>query len=193
MLYAYDNYKGTDYEKQGGYGTFKPGGEIKWAINPNTVLDLTFNTDFAQADADRQVNNVTRFSVFFPERRQFFLENASLFGVGLSPIEDLAGGAMRIQPFFSRRIGLDANARPVPIEVGARMVYRSEKRNFGAIAIRQNDGGSIGNTDFFVGRFSENIGSQNRIGALFTLKNTNDYNNLTGAVDGFSAYPMCFR
>lgn len=185
MLYAYDNYKGTGYEKQGGSGTFKPGGEIKWAINPNTVLDLTFNTDFAQADADRQVNNVTRFSVFFPERRQFFLENASLFGVGLSPIEDLAGGAMRIQPFFSRRIGLDANARPVPIEVGARMVYRSEKRNFGAIAIRQNDGGSIGNTDFFVGRFSENIGSQNRIGALFTLKNTNDYNNLTGAVDGF--------
>jgi hypothetical protein len=63
-------------------------------------LDLTFNTDFAQADADRQVNNVTRFSVFFPERRQFFLENASLFGVGLSPIEDLAGGAMRIQPFL---------------------------------------------------------------------------------------------
>ena len=88
MLYAYDNYKGTDYEKQGGYGTFKPGGEIKWAINPNTVLDLTFNTDFAQADADRQVNNVTRFSVFFPERRQFFLENASLFGVGVGPNDD---------------------------------------------------------------------------------------------------------
>lgn len=50
----------------------KIGGEIKWAITPHTVLDLTFNTDFAQADVDRQVQNLTRFSVLFPERRQFF-------------------------------------------------------------------------------------------------------------------------
>ena len=74
----------------------KIGGEIKWAITPQTILDLTFNTDFAQADVDRQVQNLTRFSVLFPERRQFFLENATLFNLG-----DRFN-----QPFFSRKIGL---------------------------------------------------------------------------------------
>lgn len=57
---------------------FKAGGDLKWAIGPNPVLDLTVNTDIAQADVDQQVNHVTRFSIFFPEKRQFFLENASL-------------------------------------------------------------------------------------------------------------------
>jgi hypothetical protein len=184
-LFSYDNYNGSEYENPGKQTKLKLGGEIKWAINPNTVLDLTFNTDFAQADADRQVNNVTRFSVFFPERRQFFLENASLFGAGLSPIEELAGGAMRIQPFFSRRIGLDNNAQPVAIDAGARMVYRSLKRNIGAIAIRQRATDDLSATNFFVGRYSENIGSQNRIGTLITVKNTEAYNNITGSVDGF--------
>jgi hypothetical protein len=103
---------------------------MKWAINTNTIFDLTINTDFAQADADRQVNNVSRFSVFFPERRQFFLENASLFGVGISRNPDESGGNMRIQPFFSRRIGLDDKGNPIPIEIGGRIVYRSDKRNF---------------------------------------------------------------
>ena len=82
-------------------------------------------------------------SLSFSQKEDSFFLKCFFIWRRLSPIEDLAGGAMRIQPFFSRRIGLDANARPVPIEVGARMVYRSEKRNFGAIAIRQNDGGSM--------------------------------------------------
>ncbi len=184
-LFAYDHYKGNDYEQTGASTSLKVGGEIKWAINPNTIFDLTFNTDFAQADADRQVNNLTRFSVFFPERRQFFLENASLFGVGLAPFEDLAGGAMRIQPFFSRTIGLDDNARPVAIDFGSRLVYRSEQRNIGAMAIRQRANELSPATNFFVGRYVENIGKQNRIGTLFTLKNSSHHNNTTGAVDGF--------
>ena len=50
----------------------KFGGDIKWAINPRSVLDLTFNTDFAQAEVDRAVNNLERFNIFFPEQRQFF-------------------------------------------------------------------------------------------------------------------------
>ncbi len=70
------------------------GGELKYAINTNTVLEGTINTDFAQADADVQVINLTRSSVFFPEKRQFFLENSSLFSIGKNGI---------IQPFFSRR------------------------------------------------------------------------------------------
>jgi hypothetical protein len=75
--------------------------DAKIAVTPSLNLDLTVNPDFSQVEVDKQVTNLSRFELFFPERRQFFLENASLFGVGLSPIEDLAGGAMRIQPFFS--------------------------------------------------------------------------------------------
>lgn len=76
---------------------WKTGGELKWAITPSSVLDLTFNTDFAQADVDRAVNNLTRFNVFFPERRQFFLENSGIYSGADSP---------GIKPFFSRTLGL---------------------------------------------------------------------------------------
>ncbi len=170
----------------------KLGGEVKWAINPNTILDLTFNTDFAQADVDRQVNNITRFGIFFPERRQFFLENASLFGIGLAPNDDLSGGSMRIQPFFSRQIGLDDKGNPIPIDAGARMVYRSIKRNAGGLVMRQRETTNSPLTHYAVGRYMENIGQQNRIGGLFTLKQTETLHDTlpgtsqwVGATDGF--------
>ncbi|HET6721459.1 MAG TPA: DUF5916 domain-containing protein, partial [Chitinophagaceae bacterium] len=186
VLGSYDRYKNfpsttTDPETS----SFRAGGDIKWAISPNSILDLTFNTDFAQADADRQVNNVTRFSVFFPERRQFFLENASLFGVGVRPNDDGSGGNMRIQPFFSRRIGLDDFGNPIPLDAGGRFVYRSSKRNAGIMAMRQRKSESTPATNFFVGRFSENFGKQNRIGGLMTIKNSSEGTNVVSAVDGF--------
>jgi hypothetical protein len=183
FLTSFDRYKNFDNKPD--KNNYKVGGEIKWAINPNAILDLTANTDFAQADADRQVNNVTRFSVFFPERRQFFLENASLFGVGVGPNDDGSGGYMRVQPFFSRTIGLDNSGNPIPIDVGGRFVYRSLKRNYGAIAMRQREVGDSPGTNFFVGRYSENFGKQSRIGGLVTVKNQPNSTNLTGTIDGF--------
>lgn len=92
----------------------KIGGDAKWAINSHAVLDLTFNTDFAQADVDRAVNNLTRFNVFFPERRQFFLENSGIY----------PSGGSSIYPYFSRTIGLansQFNASAVPIDAGVRL------------------------------------------------------------------------
>ena len=183
FLTSYDSYE--NFDNKPNKTNYKLGGELKWAINPNAILDLTANTDFAQADADRQVNNVSRFSVFFPERRQFFLENASLFGVGVGPNDDLSGGTMRVQPFFSRRIGLDDSGNPIPIDAGARFVYRSLKRNYGAIVMRQRGVGDTPGTNFFVGRFSENFGKQNRIGGLMTIKNRPDGTNITSTIDGF--------
>ncbi|MBL0134407.1 MAG: carbohydrate binding family 9 domain-containing protein, partial [Chitinophagaceae bacterium] len=185
ILSSYDHYNNFPASQKPTVTSLKVGGDIKWAINPNTVMDLTVNTDFAQADADRQVNNVTRFSVFFPERRQFFLENASMFGVGVGPNEDLSGGNMRIRPFFSRRIGLDDSGNPIPIEAGGRLVYRSTKRNAGVLAIRQRGYNGSDPTNFFVGRFSENFGEQNRIGGLVTIKNQSGGTNIVSAVDGF--------
>lgn len=185
VLGSYDRYRGFPADVRPEDTKVKVGGDVKWAISPNAVLDLTANTDFAQADADRQVNNVTRFSVFFPERRQFFLENASLFGIGIGQAIDGSGGSMRIQPFFSRTIGLDNAGNPIPIDAGSRFVYRSSKRNFGAMAIRQREVGNSPATNFFVGRFSENFGSQNRIGGLVTIKNHPGETNVVGTLDGF--------
>jgi len=185
VLGSYDRYKNFPATTEPEKNNFRVGGDLKWAINPNTILDLTANTDFAQADADRQVNNVTRFSVFFPERRQFFLENASLFGVGVRPNDDGSGGNMRIQPFFSRRIGLDDFGNPIPLDAGGRFVYRSSKRNAGLMAMRQRGSSTTPGTNFFVGRFSENFGKQNRVGGLMTLKNNSDGTNIVSAVDGF--------
>ncbi|TAH20156.1 MAG: hypothetical protein EAZ08_06685 [Cytophagales bacterium] len=190
LLASSDKLNGSDigYDKN---TNVKIGGEVKWAVNSNTVLDLTVNTDFAQADADRQVNNVTRFSVFFPERRQFFLENASLFAVGLAPDDGLVGGSMRIQPFFSRTIGLDDNGNPLPLDAGARWVSRSLTRNYGGMFMRQRGNEENGAVNFAVARYSHNIGKQNRIGGIMTMKNRESttnlagYTNWTGAVDGF--------
>ncbi len=185
LLASFDRYKNFPAATDPEQNNFRAGGDIKWAINPNNILDLTFNTDFAQADADRQVNNVTRFSVFFPERRQFFLENASLFGTGVGPADDLSGGTMRIQPFFSRRIGLDDAGNPIPLDAGGRYVYRSLKRNFGALLMRQRKNDITPGTNFFVGRYSENIGLQSRLGGLLTVKNNENGTNVVAALDGF--------
>ena len=183
--------KGTDVGNKNST-TLKPGGEAKWAINSNAVLDLTFNTDFAQADANLQVNNISRFSVFFPEKRQFFLENASLFGTGLKGEgTNGAGGSMYIQPFFSRRIGLDDAGNPIPTIAGGRFVNRTVKRSYGGIYTRQKGLGESAAQNLFVARYSENIGKANRIGALVTIKNSeatiskNSYANAVGAIDGF--------
>ena len=188
-LASFDSYDGTDMARDKEATSLKAGGDIKWVINPNNVLDLTFNTDFAQADVDRKVNNTTRFNVFYPERRQFFLENASLFGInvnlGYVRSAGRTGGPMQMQPFFSRRIGLNDNGAPIPIIAGGRFVHRSFKHNYGAILIRQQGDSVTSHTNFFVGRFSENLGRQNRIGGLLTVKNQPGGSNITGTTDLF--------
>lgn len=185
VLTSFDHYKNFDPSVKEKESNTKLGGDIKWAINPNNVLDLTFNTDFAQADADLQVNNVTRFDVFFPEKRQFFLENASLFSPSIQMAPDASGGLMHIQPFFSRTIGLDDAGNPIPIVAGGRFVNRSTKRNFGAMIMRQEEKGFSPATNFFVGRYSQNFGEQNRIGGLVTIKNTPEGSNIASTIDGF--------
>jgi len=185
FLTSYDHYSNSGGTALPSATHYKVGGDLKWAISPNAVLDLTANTDFAQADADLQVNNVTLFSVFFPEKRQFFLENASLFSFNIQQAPDGSGGSMNLQPFFSRSIGLDTSGNPIPITGGGRFVYRSHKLNYGVIAMRQGSYNDSPETNFFVGRVSENLGSQDRIGALFTVKNQPGNTNIESTVDGF--------
>ena len=157
------------------------GGDLKWSVTPSTVLDLTVNTDFAQVDADRQVINLSRFSVFFPEKRAFFLENANLFH---------AGSSEAAIPFFSRRIGLDNAGQPIPIDGGLRLISRTSQRTFGGLVVRQRGNNRTPTSHVAVGRFIQNVGSTNRIGALATVRhdeglaNAPSVLNVVGTVDG---------
>jgi hypothetical protein len=165
----------------------KIGGEAKWAVNPHAVLDFTVNTDFAQADVDRVVNNLTRFNVLFPERRQFFLENNGIYaGADIS----------NIKPFFSRTIGLSStqfNANPISIDAGARYTDRNQKRTLAGLYVHQRTGESQGASSFGVLRYLKNYGNQNNIGVMVThrldeadqLKGYTTKNNTTVTVDGF--------
>ncbi len=167
------------------------GGEITWAPTPNAVLDLTANTDFAQADVDRQVVNLSRFSVFFPERRPFFLENATLFSPGLGSFFD---PVFFIRPFFSRRVGLDGAGAPLPIDAGARFVYRGDTRTAAGMLVRQSGAldGSSGSATFGVARYEHNLGLGGRVGALVATR-MGDPNagaaatqSVVGSLDAFS-------
>jgi hypothetical protein len=165
----------------------KIGGEAKWAVNPHAVLDFTVNTDFAQADVDRVVNNLTRFNVLFPERRQFFLENNGIYaGADIS----------NIKPFFSRTIGLSStqfNANPISIDAGVRYTDRNQKRTLAGLYVHQRAGESQGASSFGVLRYLKNYGNQNNIGVMVThrldeadrLKGYTTKNNTTVTVDGF--------
>ena len=140
------------------------GGEVIWAPTASSLLEATVNTDFAQADVDRQVVNLTRFNVFFPEQRQFFLENSDL----------LSSGGLRgrfvLQPFFTRRIGLDDQGSPLPIIGGARYVYRAGRTNAGALVMHQ-DAKSVGASTFAVVRASRVLGRATRVGSTIAFRN----------------------
>ena len=137
------------------------GGELKWAFSQNSVLDLTVNTDFAQADVDRQAVNLERFSVFFPERRQFFLENANIFNTSVTNW---------IRPFFSRRIGLDDTGNPIPLDGGLRLTSRSSAQELGFLAMQQQQLGTSPQSRFGVLRYSRNVAGQSRIGGMVTYR-----------------------
>lgn len=163
----------------------KIGGEVKWAINPRSVLDFTFNTDFAQADVDRAVNNLERFNIFFPERRQFFLENSGIWAGGLQTA---------IRPFFSRRIGLqgDFNAAPAPIDAGMRFTLRDEKKAIAGLYMHQRETDMAAAAGFSVMRYLKNYGKENNVGVMMTHRldeassglDLENKNNTTFTIDG---------
>ena len=154
------------------------GGEVIWAPTANSLLEATLNTDFAQADVDRQVVNLTRFSVFLPERRQFFLENADLLnagGLGAGTVGGIGGvsGRYFVQPFFTRRIGLSDDGMPQPIDAGARYAFRSGRTTAGALAMRQAALGTQGASTFGVVRGSQFFGRATRLGSTVAVRDGN--------------------
>lgn len=159
------------------------GFDIKYGITPGLTLDLTVNTDFSQVEADTQQINLTRFSLFFPEKREFFLENADLFQFGTSDSGFRGEPQADLIPFFSRRIGL-SQGQIVPILGGARLSGRAGHYRLGIISIQADEFEETPSTNFSVIRVSRDVLSKSDIGGIFVNKHINDgRNNGTYGVD----------
>ena len=154
------------------------GGEIKYGVTPALTLDLTYNTDFAQVEVDDQRVNLTRFPVFFPEKRPFFLENAGTFSAGTPQAVDL---------FFTRRIGIASNGTAQPILGGGRLSGRVGGTTVGLLQMITDapDENSEGQS-FSVGRVTRELGARSRLGAMVVQRmSTKDAGNVnrTFAID----------
>ena len=136
--------------------------DIRYGVTSALNLDVTVNTDFAQVEVDEQQVNLTRFSLFFPEKRDFFLENAGQFNVGTRRQE--------AQLFFSRRIGLSARGQPIPILGGARLSGRVNRHNIALMNIQTKDAFDQNGENFLVARYSREILSRSKVGGIFIDK-----------------------
>ena len=146
--------------------TFKVGGDLKYSLTSALNLDVTVNPDFSQAEVDQQVTNLDRFELFFPERRQFFLENGDLFS---------NFGYRTIRPFFSRRIGLN-----VPIQGGIRLSGNlDENWRIGIMDIqtRQDEGLNLAAENFGVVTLQRKVFDRSNLSVIFVNKQAINLNN----------------
>ena len=167
---------GRTVDQDGGQGDEQElGVDLKYSLTPSLTLDLTYNTDFAQVEADDQQVNLDRFSLFFPEKRPFFLENAGLFTVG-EPSE--------VELFFSRRIGIGAGGQRLPVDAGARLSGKVGSTNIGLLRMSAGDLGPMPADDFSVVRLRQQVGERSSAGVLAVGRDNPDHDNRTYAVDG---------
>ena len=160
------------------------GVDIKYSLTPSLTLDATYNTDFAQVEVDDVVVNLDRFSIFLPEKRPFFLENAGQFSVGI---------AREVELFFSRRIGI-VDGEQIPIEGGLRLSGKvGPSTNIGLLYMADEGlEGVVSPNHYFVGRISHEMGNRSSIGALVVSREgegsiavaSSDDHNRTYAIDG---------
>ena len=160
--------------------------DAKVSLASGMVLDLTVNTDFAQVEADVQQIDLTRFRLFFPEKRDFFLENAGIFEFGTPSFF----GPPAFLLFFSRRIGLEetdlGDTEVVPMIAGARLTGRSGRQTIGVLDVVTGQQESLGVplTNFAVGRIKRDIGQRSYVGVMLTHRAERDRtNNIAGGVD----------
>ena len=172
------------------HGVFEAGLDLKYGLTPNLTADLTFNTDFAQVEADQEQVNLTRFSLFFPEQRPFFLEGASIFDVGIPRTSFRRPPPLLL--FYSRRIGL-AEERAIPLLGGGKVTGKIGPYGIGILNVLadnfEDDGTETSEADIFneprtnysVVRVNRDILSGSTVGAILVNKQDADaYNRTTG-------------
>ena len=189
--------KSHEYNIDGGF-------DVKYGITTGLTWDFTYNTDFSQVEADEQQINLSRYSLLFPEKRDFFLENSGIFQFGV-PNATLNTGttgqsiftllnprpnAIRndLMQFFSRTIGLSDSGDAIPILGGSRLTGSVGRYQVGFLDIQQRESGSTHATNFFVGRVRRNVLANSDIGFMVTNKEVNNsslYNRTVGADANF--------
>jgi len=143
-------------------GTFHPSLDVTQRLGANLLASLTVNTDFAETEVDTRRTNFTRFPLFFPEKRSFFLEGSDIFAFGF-------GGEDDVVPFFSRRIGLVEGAT-VPLDVGGKVNGRVGGTNVGALVARTGDGDTLSTAATMgVVRIRQNVLSESSVGFIGTF------------------------
>ncbi len=175
-------------------GDSQVGLDLRWGVTGSMTFDLTINTDFAQVEADEQRVNLTRFSLFFPEKREFFLENAGIFEFGGG---GGGGGGFRgplLRVFHSRQIGI-ASGDEIPIIAGTKLTGRAGDWNVGLLNVQTaehefatdpDDPAAEPNlepsTNWTVARIKRNVGERSNLGMIFTNRQSNgdEYNRVMG-------------
>ena len=168
-------------------GKLKMGVDVKYGITSNLTTDVTYNTDFAQVEADEEQVNLTRFSLFFPEKRPFFLEGAGLFDFGIPRSSYRRPPPMLL--FYSRRIGL-AEGNAIPIIFGGKASGKVGSYGVGFLNVltdefhdanTEDDPLDVPRTNYSVMRITKDIASGSRIGMIAVNKDEiGDYNRAGG-------------
>jgi hypothetical protein len=172
--------------------------DVKWGLTPRMTLDLTVNTDFSQVEVDQEQVNLERLSLFFPEKRDFFLENEGTFAFQDVTIRNYRTGSspQRFKLFHSRRIGLSSDRTPLPIGAGARLSGKvGERTEVGFLEMQTRTDGPMGSQGLFpaenfaVARVKTLVGDASNVGAMFVNRQQTagsgdrDFNRSVG-VDG---------
>ncbi|MBY0493363.1 MAG: carbohydrate binding family 9 domain-containing protein [Cyanobacteria bacterium] len=139
------------------------GVDVRYWPTPTLTTELTVNTDFAQTEVDDVQINLTRFPLYYPEKRQFFLEGGRIFDLG-------GTGDARI--FYSRRIGLSANRQPLPVIAGGRLTGKVGRYYVGALAIRTAADAATPAIDSYAARATRDVFARSQVGALITERRT---------------------
>ena len=178
--------------------SFEPAIDVFYKVTPSLTASLTVNTDFSGTGVDERQINLTRFGLFFPERRMFFLQDTDIFEFGrigggdpedpttIPRVERESG-----RPFFSRRIGLGGSGDTIDIDYGGKLTGRAGGWDIGALGIRQEafqtlnpegESETVNPSDLFVARLSKNILGESSVGAIFTKGDpgSNDGNSVAG-------------
>lgn len=162
---------------------------VRFSVTPGLTGELTANTDFAQTEVDDAVVNLTRFPLFFPEKREFFLERAGIFEFGLG---GRRGGAAErnLQMFFSRRIGLTDDRRPVPMTGGAKLVGHAAGLDIGLLDVQTGQHDATDGSNYLVFRAKRNVLARSNIGVFASSRQASaaDHNRVIGGDVNFTLF-----
>ena len=172
-------------------GSLDGGLDVKYGLTSELTLDLSYNTEFSEAEVDQEQVNLTRFPLFFPERREFFVENSGSFVFGdVTERNYRQGTSLRdFTLFHSRRIGLTPDRRPRPIVGGARLSGRVGRFEVGALSMQTEEFEGLSAQNTSVARIRGNISDGSDIGAIFVNRQATDgsgvFNRSLGADANF--------